>query len=79
VAVPQPAATRPVATHKELTTLRRELHGLVGAWHHRSGRSHGAIHSELRRVCGGPATAQATVHDLRKRIAMVREWTAGAR
>ncbi len=75
--VPVPADARPVATHKEVAALRRELHGLVGALHHRTGKSHGSIHSELRRACGGPATAQATVDDLRRRIAKVRQWASG--
>ena len=75
VAAP-PAAARPVVTSAERSALRRELHTLVGAWHHRSGAGHGAIHAELRRVCGGPATAQASVDDLRRRIDTVRRWTA---
>jgi hypothetical protein len=58
----------------ELQALRRELNGLVGAWHHRTGQPHGVIHAELRRVCGGPAAAQASGDDLRKRIAKIREW-----
>ncbi|WP_019878173.1 DEAD/DEAH box helicase [Sporichthya polymorpha] len=69
-----PAAARPVVTSAERSALRRELHALVGAWHHRSGSPHGAIHAELRRVCGGPATAQASVDDLRRRIDTLRKW-----
>ncbi|GAA0605671.1 DEAD/DEAH box helicase [Sporichthya brevicatena] len=69
-----PAEARPVVTSAERSALRRELHALVGAWHHRSGAPHGAIHAELRRVCGGPATAQASVDDLRRRIDTLRKW-----
>ncbi|HVE26326.1 MAG TPA: DEAD/DEAH box helicase [Sporichthya sp.] len=72
--VPAPAPARPVVTSAERSALRRELHTLVGAWHHRSGDSHGAIHAELRRVCGGPATAQASVDDLKRRIDLLRRW-----
>lgn len=72
--VPAPAPARPVVTSAERSALRRELHTLVGAWHHRSGDGHGAIHAELRRVCGGPATAQASVDDLKRRIDLLRRW-----
>jgi hypothetical protein len=55
-------------THERLSVLRRELNGLVGAWHHRTGRPHGAIHAELRRACGGPAAARAGAEELQARI-----------
>ncbi|MCW2946771.1 MAG: type restriction protein res subunit [Actinoallomurus sp.] len=61
---------------EDLHALRKELNGLVGAWHHRTGQPHGVIHAELRRVCGGPPSAQASAEDVRKRIAKVREWAA---
>ena len=61
---------------EDLHALRKELNGLVGAWHHRTGQPHGVIHAELRRTCGGPPSAQATADDVRKRIAKVREWAA---
>ncbi|WP_042458862.1 DEAD/DEAH box helicase [Streptacidiphilus jiangxiensis] len=68
------AEKRPVVTHQQLQELRKELNGLVGAWHHRTGQPHGTIHNELRRVCGGPLTAQATAHQLQARIGKIREW-----
>ncbi len=52
--------------------LRRQLNGLVGAHHHRTGIPHGKIHAELRRLCGGPASAQATIEQLEARIAAVQ-------
>jgi superfamily II DNA or RNA helicase len=61
---------------EDLHALRKELNGLVGAWHHRTGQPHGVIHAELRRLCGGPPSAQASGEDVRKRIAKVREWAA---
>ncbi|MGQ0631462.1 MAG: DEAD/DEAH box helicase [Sporichthyaceae bacterium] len=73
-AAPLTADRRPVATHAERSALRRELHTLVGAWHHRTGGSHGAIHAELRRLCGGPATAAAGVDELRQRVDTLRRW-----
>ncbi|MGF1431156.1 DEAD/DEAH box helicase [Kitasatospora sp. LaBMicrA B282] len=69
-----PAEERPVVTHQELRELRKELNGLVAAWHHRTNQPHGTIHNELRRQCGGPLTAQATANQLKARIAKVKEW-----
>ena len=70
------AEERPVMTRKQLLELRKELQGLVGAWHHKTGKPHGTIHGELRRTCGGPAVAQATATQLQKRIDTVRRWAA---
>ena len=64
-------------TYERLSRLRRELNGLVGAWHHRTGRPHGAIHAELRRACGGPAAARAGADELQARIDVVRSWAVG--
>jgi superfamily II DNA or RNA helicase len=61
---------------EDLHALRKELNGLVGAWNHRTGQPHGVIHGELRRVCGGPPSAQASAEDIRKRIDKIREWAA---
>jgi hypothetical protein len=49
--------------------LRRQLNALVNAHHHRTGLPHGKIHAELRRLCGGPPSAQATIEQLEERIA----------
>ncbi|HEX6233861.1 MAG TPA: DEAD/DEAH box helicase [Jiangellaceae bacterium] len=64
------------ATHEQLSMLRRELNGLVGAWHHRTGKPHGVIHTELRQVSGGPPAALATADELRARIDTIRAWAA---
>ena len=66
----------PRATRETLAALRKELNGLVAAWHHRTGQAHGAIHAELRRTCGGPALAQATGTQIRERIDAIRRWAA---
>ncbi len=55
-------------------TLRRQLNALVAAEHHRTGRPHGQIHAELRRVCGGPPSAQATIEQLEERITAIQSW-----
>ncbi len=66
--------------HREaLATLRKELNGLVVAWHHRTGEPHGAIHARLRRTCGGPPLPQATAEQIRERIAALRRWAATGR
>jgi hypothetical protein len=67
---------RDVSTHEQLAVLRRELNGLVAAWHHRTGQPHGVTHSALRRECGGPAAAVATAEQLSSRIDRIRDWAA---
>ena len=52
--------------------LRRQLNTLVAAHHHRTNLPHGKIHAELRRLCGGPPSAQATIEQLEERIATIR-------
>jgi superfamily II DNA or RNA helicase len=71
-------ARRPAepAAHERLAALRKELNGLVAAWHHRSGSPHGVIHAELRRHCGGPPAAVATADELTARIATIRDWAS---
>ncbi len=65
-----------VSTHEHLAILRRELNGLVAAWHHRTGQAHGITHAALRKECGGPAAAVATADQLHARIDRLREWAA---
>jgi superfamily II DNA or RNA helicase len=62
--------------HGQLRELRRELNTLVSIAHHRTGKPHGWIHNELRRVCGGPPVAAATTDQLKARIEAVRELQA---
>jgi superfamily II DNA or RNA helicase len=66
----------PVPRHGQLRDLRRELNALVSAAHHRTGKPHGWIHNELRRICGGPPVAAASSEQLRARIEAVRGLTA---
>jgi superfamily II DNA or RNA helicase len=67
------------SAHERLAALRRELNGLVAAWHHRSGEPHGVIHAELRRVCGGPPAGAASADELAQRIDTIRRWAAQPR
>jgi superfamily II DNA or RNA helicase len=73
-----PAEERPpeATTHEQLAVLRRELNGLVAAWHHRTGQPHGVTHSTLRKELGGPAAAIANADQLHARINRLREWAA---
>jgi superfamily II DNA or RNA helicase len=66
----------PVTRHGQLRDLRRELNALVSIAHHRTGKPHGWIHNELRRICGGPPVAAASSDQLRARIEAVRGLTA---
>ncbi|HYJ77320.1 MAG TPA: DEAD/DEAH box helicase [Actinomycetes bacterium] len=72
-------AAREAAIHRAVPVLRKELNGLVGAWHHRTGVPHGAVHAELRQACGGPPAAQATAEQLQARIDQLRTWAVRRR
>ena len=70
------APGREPSTHEQLAVLRRELNGLVAAWHHRTGQAHGVTHAALRKELGGPAAAIANAEQLHARINRLREWAA---
>jgi superfamily II DNA or RNA helicase len=71
---PVPAPPEPVRLNagERRVGLRRQLNTLVAAHHHRTGLPHGKIHAELRRLCGGPPSAQATIEQLEERIATIQ-------
>ncbi|KQX78744.1 MULTISPECIES: DEAD/DEAH box helicase [Streptomyces] len=73
------AEDRPVVTHKKLLELRKQLNTMVSAYTHQSGKPHGVIHTELRRVCGGPPSAEATAGQIQDRIKKVQEWATRMR
>jgi len=73
------ASAVPTVSRQALAALRKELNGLVGAWSHRTGQPHGAIHADLRRTCGGPPLPQATADQIRTRIDTIRRWAISAR
>jgi len=70
----EPPAPRPMTAGERRLALRRQLNALVAAYHYRTGRPHGQIHAELRRICGGPPSAQATLEQLEERIATIKSW-----
>lgn len=62
----------PPALHRTLREQRQLLNSLVGLYARQSGEQHGSVHAELRRVCGGPEVARATVAQLQSRIEVLR-------
>jgi superfamily II DNA or RNA helicase len=74
-AAPEPEPQ--VVDHRQLTELRNQLAKNVSAWSARSGMPHGMVHSELRRICGGPAVAQANEEQLNKRLKKLQDWFIG--
>ncbi len=73
------ATVTEVATHREVTALRKELHALVGAWARRTGQPHGVVHAQLRATCGGGEVAKASADEVRARIDILRNWFVGRR
>ena len=57
--------------------VRKELTSLVSAWAQKSGQPHAFVHAELRRICGGPEVARASVEQIESRIGQVRRWFVG--
>ena len=66
------ASPPPAPLHRTLKEQRHLLNSLVGLYARQSGEPHGAVHAELRRLCGGPAVAHATVAQLQARIELLR-------
>jgi hypothetical protein len=67
------APTAPAPVYRTLKEQRSLLNSLVGLYAKNSGEPHGLIHAELRRLCGGPAVAQASVTQLQARIDLLRK------
>ena len=64
----------PVSAGEEIPQLRKELNARVAIVAGKTGRPHGAIHTEARKACGGPPTALCNAEQLRERIAYLRDW-----
>ncbi len=71
---PPPLPAKQMSAFQRRSDLRRQLNTLVAAQHHRTGRPHGQIHAELRKLCGGPPSAQASIEQLEERIVSIRSW-----
>ncbi|MBP2435823.1 DEAD/DEAH box helicase [Microbacterium amylolyticum] len=63
----------PAPLHRTLKEQRQLLNSLVGVYARQTGDAHGQVHAWLRRSCGGPAVAQATVAQLQSRIDFLRK------
>jgi superfamily II DNA or RNA helicase len=63
----------PAPLYRNLKEQRTLLNSLVGLYAKNTGEPHGLVHAELRRVCGGPAVAQASVTQLQSRIDFLRK------
>ena len=59
---------------EDIPALRQELNARVAIVASRTGRPHGAIHTEVRNACGGPPTALCSAEQLRARIDYLRDW-----
>lgn len=70
-------ATPAVVDHRQLKELRNKLAKNVSAYSLKSGKPHGVIHNELRKLCGGPAVAQASAEQLQARLKKLAEWFVG--
>jgi superfamily II DNA or RNA helicase len=66
-------AESPGALFRTLGEQRKLLSSLVGMYAKVSGEAHPMIHTELRRSCGGPPVAQASVTQLQDRIDVLRQ------
>ncbi|MFD0558848.1 superfamily II DNA or RNA helicase [Stackebrandtia endophytica] len=64
---------RPQSPGERRIALRRRLNALVAARHHATNVPHGKIHAELRRICGGPPSAQASMEQLEQRIEAIQQ------
>jgi superfamily II DNA or RNA helicase len=76
----RPAEVRaqdPTPLYRNIKEQRSLLNSLVGMWAKSTGESHAMVHAELRRICGGPAVAQASVTQLQARIELVRKRIGG--
>ena len=72
-----PGPAEPVALYRTLKEQRSLLNSLVGLYARQNGQAHSLVHAELRRSCGGPEVAQATVTQLQARIELLRRRLSG--
>ena len=73
-AAPRVEEVAPVADHRALAAVRKELSSLVGAYARRTGAPHAVVHAKLRSTCGGPAVPEADVDQVKQRVDTVRRW-----
>jgi superfamily II DNA or RNA helicase len=66
------AEAEPAPLHRTLAEQRKLLNSLVSIRARGSGQTHAMVHAEVRRACGGPEVARATVAQLQSRIDWLR-------
>lgn len=72
---PSEADAKPL--HRTLAEQRRLLNSLVSIRARGTGQPHAMVHAEVRRACGGPEVAKATVAQLQARIDWLRRHLSG--
>ncbi|MGR0219138.1 DEAD/DEAH box helicase [Agromyces sp. ZXT2-6] len=73
----EPGHAEPVALYRTLKEQRSLLNSLVGLYARQTGQAHSLVHADLRRACGGPEVAHATVTQLQSRIELLRKRLSG--
>lgn len=73
----EPGHAEPVALYRTLKEQRSLLNSLVGLYARQTGQAHSLVHADLRRACGGPDVAHATVTQLQARIELLRKRLSG--
>lgn len=73
----EPGHAEPVALYRTLKEQRSLLNSLVGLYARQTGQAHSLVHADLRRACGGPDVAHATVTQLQSRIELLRKRLSG--
>ncbi|QOR47000.1 DEAD/DEAH box helicase [Trueperella pecoris] len=56
---------------------RKQLSTLVAAYAAKTQRPHAMIHTDLRRACGGPEVARASLEEVEARILKIQKWFVG--
>ena len=69
---PKEEEEEPPPLYRTLKEQRTLLNSLVGIWARSTNQSHGVVHAEVRRICGGPEVAKASVQQLQARIDLLR-------
>jgi superfamily II DNA or RNA helicase len=72
-----PVAAEAAPLHRTIAEQRKLLNSLVSIRARGTGQSHAMVHAEVRRACGGPEVAKATVAQLQSRIDWIRGRLAG--
>ncbi len=74
---PEPPAEEPAPLYRTLKEQRTLLNSLVSIHARATGQPHAMVHAEVRRICGGPEVARASVAQLQARIDWLRRRIGG--